>query len=195
MAKDLTITLNDTGLKQMIAQTKAKVNSSDLLLMGGVAVCDVIKRHIAELAISRHKTATALLAIPTQHYKTQLVSEPQIRGKQAVVGISIRGINRAYGDLHIKPIRARALTIPIHALAYGVSVKELKARGKVLFRPKGTDILAMVAPQAEKGFIPMYALKKSITIPQDRTLMPLDSELKNAFKKAIQATLKQLAKK
>ena len=190
----ISVKLDDSGLRNTISKTKAKVSSNDLLLTGGLAVTDVIRRHVAELAISRHKTAISLMATPTQHYKSQLVHEPEIQGGNAVIGISIKGISRAYGDKVIRPVKARALTIPIHALAYGVSVRELKARGKVLFRPKGTDILAMVSPQAASGFIPMYALKKSITIAQDRTLMPLDSVLQKAFSNAIKQALQTLKK-
>ena len=149
----ITANINDANLKRKLAQIKGKVSSSDIVLVGSLAVKEVIRRHVAELAISRHKTAASLLASPTQHYKTQLINEPVVSGQTASIGISIRGISRAYHDLDIRPIKSKALTIPIHSMAYGVSVKEQKARGRKIFRLRGTDILAMKAPQAATGFI------------------------------------------
>lgn len=185
----ITLTTDDVKLKSRIAKVKGKVSSSDLALVGGIAVTELIRKHVADIAVSRHKTAMSLGATPTQHYKTQLVDEPVVTGNSADIGINIKGISRAYKDMHIRPVKAKALTIPIHAMAYGVRVAELKARGIEVFRPKGTDILAMAKSGKEKGFIPLYTLKSYVNIKQDPTLMPTDNELLKAFSSAIKDTL------
>ena len=61
-------------------------------------------------------------------------------------------------------LRARALTIPIHWLAYGKRVGELQ-RTMTVYRPKGTNILAT---NINGVLTPLYVLKAAVTLPQDR---------------------------
>lgn len=187
----LKLTLSTANYNAKINKIKSKVKASDFLMVGGVAVTELIRNHVAQLAITRHDTAQRLGAIPTQHYKAQAVREPVIKGNEVSIGIYIKGISRAYGDKHITPVNKRALTIPISNLSYGKTYTELKARGWKIFHPKGTDILATIR-KGEKEMTPLYALKKHVRQPQDATLMPSDSEMLNAFDKGIRQALDAL---
>ena len=92
------------------------------------------------------------------------------------------GIARALRDVIIRPRRAKALTIPLRAEAYGRRPRELeRLSGADLFRPKGTRILA-----TEEGgrLTPMYALCASVTQRRDPTLLPDPKAIDDALARA-----------
>ncbi|CAM4012561.1 hypothetical protein [Mesobacillus zeae] len=76
-----------------------------------------------------------------------------------------------YG-MTIKPKSAAALTIPVSPKAYGKSAADFPG----IFRPKGTDVLAI--PKGKDGFEVLFVLKKSVTIPE-RSFMRSTFDEKN----------------
>ena len=143
--------------------------------------------HIARASVSRHKTADRLGAVYTKYLefapgRTRSVGTHgnAIESSDATAyGVSINvlnteGVARAYHDVTIRPRMAKALTIPVHADAYGRRVADLKAEGRAIFRPKGTRLLVEELPGGKMR--PLYALVKSVTLPQDPGLMPSDSD-------------------
>ena len=106
------------------------------------------------------------------------------------------GIARAVRDVLIRPRRAKALTIPLRAEAYGKRPREFaNLSGAALFRPKGTRVLA-----TEEGgrLTPMYALCASVTQRRDPTLLPdqktIDDALARAALNAIETVASQAAR-
>lgn len=82
--------------------------------------------------------------------------------------MDVAGADRAYHDITIVPRRAKALTIPIHAAAYGKRAADIEG----LFKPKNQNILAV----AMSGkLVPMFALCKRAFQRQDPTLLPSDN--------------------
>ena len=81
--------------------------------------------------------------------------------------MDVAGASRAYHDVTILPRWKRALTIPIHASAYGRQAKDIEG----LFRPKNKNILAKVV---NGELVPIFALVKRAFQPQDSTLLPTD---------------------
>lgn len=69
---------------------------------------------------------------------------------------------KQYGG-KIRAKNAAALTIPIHELAKGKRARDMALSGFDIFRPPGTNILAMRT--ADGGLIPLYALVRE-TRPQ-----------------------------
>ena len=83
------------------------------------------------------------------------------------MNVDVAGADRAYHDITIVPRRAKALTIPIHAAAYGKRAADIDG----LFKPKNMNILA-VAMSGQ--LVPMFALCKRAFQRQDPTLLPTD---------------------
>lgn len=78
----------------------------------------------------------------------------------AVVTIGSEGAHKQHGGT-VRAKNAKALTIPLHAIARGKRVRELELDGIDVFRPKGTNILAMTGPNG--AMVPLYALCRSVT--------------------------------
>ena len=164
-----------------------------------IRVREGISDHISRASVSRHKCADRLGARHSKFLEFAS-ARGQIRSESAYVGAkkpyieakditnesatieigNTPGLRRAFGALTITPKKARALTIPIDKIAYARSVHELKNEGVDIFRPKNTNILATQSKGSKKGKIrPLYALVKSVTIPQDRGLLPKKEEIQD----------------
>lgn len=149
-----------------------------------IEVSVLVRTHLEQLAATRHATATRLQAQPTGHLEEAAASV--LHGADAAgsyVSITSPGIRRAVGSYTIKPRQAKALTIPVHRLSYGQRVGELKHRGIQIFRPKAKangkpkDYLAAIV---DGRLEVLYLLRKSVAVPQDRTLLPTDTDLSAA---------------
>jgi len=144
----------------------------------------VIKRHLIGLAASRHDSASRLGAVPTGHLAKASERMTQSHDSEGgAVNIFSPGFKRVFESFTVFPRVAKALTIPIHPLAYGKSVYELQPMvGYGIFRPKDTNILAY--SEGDK-LVPLYILVKKAFIKQDRSLLPDDSVLQGEVKAGI----------
>ena len=114
----------------------------------------------------------------SKHYDPSKVNQGDSLGVIGTVNVDIPGISRAYRDVTIRPIRARALTIPIHQSAYGKKVADFND----LFKPKGKNILAR---NINGQLVAMFALAKSAFQKQDSSLMPPDENLASGIFRAL----------
>lgn len=157
-----------------------------------------VRGHLALLAASRHGTAQALGARPTGHLArgARAVTFEADADHGAVV-IPIAGIGRAFRDVEIRPRNADALTLPVHAAAYGHRVAELRRMGWTIFRPKGVDVLMGARKGAKGGMEPavaLYALKRRAKLRQDRSLLPTDAEMSASAAKAMLMEITRIGK-
>lgn len=179
----------------------AVLRSMDRVNMGGgIAAARVIRNHIRNLAATRHGTAGRLGASPTNHFKASDVASPVADGEGVSIAVSTPGIGRAYGDVVIRPVEARALAIPMDASAYGFQPRELTDRGEILFRMllrgerRGGRRSNVLFKAGEDGSpVAMYALVGEVTQPRDPSLMPTDDELLRAFADGATAAAKAAA--
>lgn len=167
-------------------ELEAKVRTEECARVAAESLAETVREHIRREAGSRHRTASRLGAMPTHHLERGArETRAEQDGRQAVVTVPIPGITRAFGDLHIKPQNAKALTIPINAVAYGVRAPELADRGWHLFTlparegPGAGILFGRKAGQAST--VALYLLRDSADIPQDRGLMPSDEEMGEAL--------------
>lgn len=163
-----------------------------------IRVREGVSDHISRASVSRHKCADRLGAPHSKFLefasaRGQLRTEssyvspnkPYIEAKDitddsAIIEIgNTPGLRRAFGALRITPKKANALTIPIDKIAYARRVSELKNEGVNIFRPKNTNILATTEGGSKKKLRPLYALVKSVTIPQDKGLLPKKQEIQD----------------
>ena len=148
------------------------------------------QRHLLRIATRRHKTADRLDARRTNTLQ-QSAADVSVGSSAdtAVVEIPGDGLRRAFRPLTIRPREARALTIPIHALAYGKRARDV-ARERVTFIPKGTNVI--VTKDDKGNLIPLYALVMQAIIPQDRELLPSDDEYAATAKSAYVSAISSL---
>ena len=139
-----------------------------------------IRVHLEREAGRRHGTAQRLGAQPLRHLEEAAQStEWTADAEAAAVTVHSPGISRVFHPLQLAPKRAQSLTIPVHWLGYGQSASEVSAAYR-LFRPKGKDYLMA---DVEGTPTVIYLLRKQVTVPQDRSLLPSDAELEKAAKK------------
>ena len=150
---------------------EVKLHAEECAMAAADSLAETVRDHIRRAAGARHRTASRLGATR--------------EGRSAVVTVPIPGITRAFGDLHIRPKNAKALTIPINAVSYGVRAPELADRGWSLFtlssrQGPGAGIL-FGRKAGEASTVALYLLRNSADIPQDRGLMPSDEEMGEAI--------------
>jgi len=101
-----------------------------------------VRRHLQGLAASRHTTADRLGATPTGYFEKAYANTGYDSSeKGGNVTVRAPGFRRVFGDVRIMPVIAQALTIPVHPLAYGKRVSELRRAGVNVVRPKGAGYL------------------------------------------------------
>lgn len=149
----------------------------------GYAVQELTVDYLRALAATRHTTAEKLGAAPTNHLAqaADKVAEPsalESTAEAATLTINHPGMTRAFRDVTIRPKEAKALAIPVHALAYGRQPAEIwDSMG--LFATKG----AIYMHQASGEPLRLYVLVRSVTQKQDRTLLPSGESLIDAAKR------------
>jgi len=167
-----------------------------------ISLWGLVRNHFQRYAPRNHKTATRLGATPTGFIYplafNNTTRESDASGAAVVIrsdpanNFDARALRRAYGPLTIKPRNKKALTIPVHPLAYGRSVADLPA-SLALFRPrkKGGEKSNVLAANIDGKVTPLYVLVRSATIPQDETLLPTNEEVAANAARAVAGFLRK----
>lgn len=170
-------------IKALSPEDRASLNGS-----GARSLWVDVRAHLLNYAASHHATADRLGATRTGHFEEAASTMSWGAGRDVgYVEVQAPGIGRVFHDLEIRPIKAAALTIPIHAMAYGRRVAEVR-RSHTVFRPKGTNILATTDEAG--GLVPLYALCRSATVPQDREILPADEAMAKSAVRGMIARIK-----
>lgn len=190
---ELEVKLDDMAIQERLAKITSPETLKEMNRAIGEAVLIRIKDHIGTMSVSRHKTADRLGASHTKHYENAAgrVVLRDVSEDKAVIEVgNTPGLSRAFHDLHITPKRAKWLTIPMHRSAYGFRVADLRGIGHKIFRPGKARILAETTTLTETytdksgktrkraKLRPLYALVKSVTVPQDKGLLPQPKEIR-----------------
>lgn len=177
-------------------ELEATVDTAGAASAAGEELAGVVQDHVLAASGTRHRTASRLGATPTGHLSEGAANiRMEKAGGKAVVVVPIPGITRAFGDLHIRPRNAKALTIPINAVAYGVRAPELADSGWSLFTlparegPGAGILFGRKAGQASS--VALYLLRDSADIPQDRGLMPSDEEMGEAMARGVKMAIEK----
>jgi hypothetical protein len=181
----------------------------------GSAVQDYIR--VRSQTPAYHRTATRLGATPTNYYE-RAASGVQTIGTTAEAEVrltqSTEIFQRVLGDVKIVPKARKWLALPAAAAAYGKRPREhsglrylplgpsraalvkgpayqRQSSGKRRTAEQAADYRAQLKAQTKI----MYWLRRSVTLPQDRALLPSDAQITDAAemgaRDAIQHTLDQ----
>ncbi|MFZ2276295.1 MAG: hypothetical protein WAW39_00795 [Prosthecobacter sp.] len=145
------------------------------------------REHIARAATTRHKTAARLGAPVTGYLEKLATGTESVRGQGSPgrVRLTLQGeiFKRAFGPVTVTATQAKMLTIPWSAAAYGKRAGEFSD----LFVFKSKRGAAFLARRIDKSKIEfLFLLKKSVTLPQDRGLLPDDAAFLAVVEKAAQ---------
>lgn len=144
-------------------------------------IVSFVSKHIYKYAQTHHKSARRLSATPTGHLEK---ASRSVRKRGMTFSVTSAGFRRVLHPLNIRAKNKPHLTIPISAISYGKWFKQLPASVRNnSFRPYGTDIIAW-KPRWSDTFIPLYALKKSVVVPQEPKLLPTKRQIARAFSTA-----------
>lgn len=179
---NVSLEMKGFGKLQALMNALGPSNRQRLNAVGAKALEVRVRSHVARIAPTRHGSANRLGASPTGHYLKGLRG---IAGHATADGgdvvIPIAGISRAFHDVEIKPVRANRLTIPINAISYGHTARELRSRGWKFFQgPVGHDselILFGYKGKGKKKVVkPMFRIKTIVLQDKDPTLLPSQAE-------------------
>jgi hypothetical protein len=179
MKLELKIIQDPGGRIRALIKSIGDAGKAELNAGASAELFALVRGHLRKYASTHHGSANRLGAMPTGHLeKAAATMQHGASAESAFVAIHSPGIRRALAPLTIRPVRARALTIPIHAIAYGRRVAEV-ARTHAIYRMGGTNVLA-----ADIGGkpTPLYVLKSAVTIPRDRGILPSDAKMQKAVR-------------
>jgi len=146
----------------------------------GIRDRNLIRDHFIVIAQTRHDTANRLGAEPSGHW-AQAAEKTTFRADSDATTVSINqpGIGRAVHDVTIVPGAGKQwLTIPLIAEAY--NQRAYRVPGLFMPGAKGAKKHVLAKRGADGTLRFWYALVKSVTQKQDRTLLPSDEELRLA---------------
>jgi hypothetical protein len=153
----------------------------DLHAAMGTEVQQVTASHVGALERSPSSLLTKLGAAPTNFYKhaaerTESPAALASDGNAATLTLNWPGVGRAFRTITVVPVNAKALAIPMDRLAVGRSPRDCWAE-LGLFIPKGKGFIAMRQGNQIKV---MWLLRRSVTQPQNRALLPSEAQWERA---------------
>lgn len=195
--------LTTPSLKSLQAALKPGSKESLKLRQSMAFNAETLTRdHIVKAAKTRHKTANRLSATQTGYLSKKAESiESHVTGNaDGLIKLTVVGdiFKRVDGAVPIKPRLKKWLAIPNTAEAYGKRPGEISG---LSFRKFKNNLAALVRVSEEKDalgrpkFDVIFWLKKGVTLPQDRGLLPVEGEYMEAFEKAADDYLAALAKR
>lgn len=184
----------EAQVRQMLAKLQGQLTDRTILHKSIAGYAETLTRqHLTVLAGTRHKTASRLGAQPSGHLARaaeSVISEGT--DQAAVVSVVSPGLRRAFGPMTIVPRNgAKYLTIPAAAESYNRRAGSFNDLRVQVF--KGGSLLALVRDGKDGARAQvLYWLKKSVSQPQDRTLLPADDEFAQAAYAGVRAYLRML---
>lgn len=142
-----------------------------------------VSSYFAEGAQNRHKWANKLGAQPTGMLEFRpsrgvstsrtgaLIYSTSDIGSASAVIEGVMGIERAFKDLDIYPVRASALTVPINKASYAKTVGDLIGEGWHVFR-RGRTLVGNHGKQIGGRAVPLFALCGHVHVKKDEGLLP-----------------------
>lgn len=140
-----------------------------------------LRRDLQDHFQSRQSSGRNKRGWPRQNFwrdvKTS-VQAPVSDAGGASVAITHEAIGAKVFGARIVARNARALTIPVHELAYGRTASGFEqTTGHDLFRILSKKGNALLMADLGRGAVPIYALKKAVNVPRDPRALPPESKL------------------
>lgn len=174
----------DERLKDAVLRLSGNAQA-EITRAGAYSLYVLVRRHVNRYARAHHASADNLGAEHTGHLEEG--SRAIVPPTDNVLSIPIPGFQRVFKGLAISPRTAKALTIPINRVAYGKRAARLQSEGWQLFTAKGKENRGILFGRREEDAeaTPLYALRKSVRVRQDRSMLPADEDMQRAAAKGV----------
>lgn len=189
------VTIQNDGMRRVL-EVVGPAGKAKLTEAGAYSLYVAVMRHVRAYARTHHESAARLGAQPTGHMEDAVDSisyGPDVNGAAAVT-IPIPGFSRVFGNVTITPRNAKALTIPINSISYGRRAGEMRLLGFTLFKfgkkEGGENGVLYGYRDGDDHIEPLYALKRRVTLRQDRSMLPSDKEMTDAAQDGIMAAIR-----
>lgn len=181
-------------LLELLLERLGETGRRELERAAAKSVADTVRRHLFALGGSRHATAGKLGAAPTNVIgrTAENVAVRQDGGGTEVV-VPHPLFWRAFGDVSIRPKKAKALAIPVSAAAYDKSPRSFADLFVWKSKKGGKDDkgAAFLARLKGKKLELMYLLRRgSVTQPKDPSLLPTTDDLTAAGKRGVEELIR-----
>jgi len=194
------VQIKDEGLRRVL-DVVGPQGKAELCEAGAYSLYVAVVRHVLDYARAHHNTASRLGARPTGHFEEAVdsISYGPDGDGSASVKIPIPGFRRVFEPLTITPKNAKALTIPIAAVAYGRRARELEHMGFNLFKTSkrngGKSGVLYGQREGDDEITPLYALKARVNLPQDRSMLPSDGDMSQAAADGMRQKIQDIRRK
>jgi len=182
----LTITIDASRARAGFDKLQQRLNSDELKLRMGKSVAELIRRHLRD----RNSTHANELGGKRTNFWARASEAVNFRAVSdgAEVSVSQEGVLQRYLGGTIRPVNAKALTIPVHPKAYGKSAREFKDLKLV----QGNRVALLVQRPKGKQIGEVYfVLKRSVTQEADPSVLPTEEQIKETAANAVQRFLTQ----
>lgn len=172
-------------------------NPTGLNRAAGYECYIAIRNHLRIIGLNRHTTANRLGAKPTKFWSTtaRAVTLDGASDTGFTIGVPNPAIGQAFHDVTIRPVKAKALTIPINALSYGKTVYEMSRKFKI-FKPKGKSVICALRGRGKTStLVPLFALVKQVQLSRDPSLWPTDEAMNAAASRGASKYLSLVSRK
>lgn len=185
----ITITHADVGGREKLAALRAVLAPTELNQVAGRAGVNLVRDHLYALNSARPNK----LGGTRQNYYARAADSTHFTAdeRRARVTVSHVGFRlRRFGGV-VRPVKSKALTIPLVAIAYGRLAREFP--DTFIWRNKKTG-KAFVADKNAAGVLRLlYLLVTEANIPEDPSLMPQTSDVKAAAAGSLKSYLARQA--
>lgn len=193
---------------EMLARLSQKLGPEGQKTLSKAAasgVAETVRAHLFRLGTTRHDTAQRLGAKPTNIIgrTAEGVAVREEAGGAAVV-VPHPLFKRAFNNVRIAPVAAKALAIPVNAVSYdkaprsfpGLFVWTRKENRKA--GDKGAAFLARAVKVGKKGsrLELLYLLRRgAVEQKQDRKLLPSDADMSRAGKQSLKTLIRRIVER
>jgi hypothetical protein len=179
----VTVNFTDRATPELRALA-ARLTGRAPMAQVAAAVTQLIKRHL----IAKNKQPNEM-GFPKTGFYGQAAEAARWHAdtSSATVTISHEGFAQRYFGGTIRPVKKKALAIPVHPEAYGRLAREIK---NLVYAPleRPTNIFAyLFRPRENSKFGEVYyLLAKSVRQKPDKTVMPKETAIQDAIHRALQ---------
>lgn len=192
MSIGIKITATDTATPILADLRRELTDRTQLNKYIGASAEAGTRMYLRKIAQDKHTTAKKLGATPTGYLtkRAELVegSGNRDRAKIIVTGAIFK---RVFGPVTVTARKKKMLTIPWRAEAYGKRAGEF---GKELFVYRSRQGRAFLARNVGGILQLLYLLKRSVVLPQDRSLLPSDEQFSQMAELAARGYLRKEAR-
>lgn len=172
-----TLTVSDTATPALAALQRKLTPDGLRDLRRGIAggFRALTQNHIRQASRTRHKTAERLGAKPTNYLARAADTVEALPVGDDIIRLNLDGeiFKRTFGPVTIKPRTKKFLAIPISAESHAKRAAGMS--GLFVIKSKKGNLLLCRKGEGN-GIVPLFTLKRSVTLPQDRGLLPSDAQ-------------------